>query len=278
MRRTGSSTTAACSCQRGNGSNGSRSKCTRRPLCQRSGGVTPSGAPSAAPFRPIARLVVWATDCTTGPASSTTGLASVCKTPAASAAVCTPARTICTAPPVTPATRLATGLTTPGIFMRHPSITCTAPILLASYQPVHTDPRVCGPLVRRPRIDSRGSGATTLGRREPMEPTRCSLRPAWHSGSIVPRRCDRGPQINSRLPRFAGNRRLGPKAAQWSASTVRGCCGRVRHVHGICAAGHAHRQSPGGGWIPQKCDTRIAAQGCRTAIFGWKTGLTEFGG
>ena len=40
IRRTGSSTTAACSCQRGNGSSGSRSKCTRRPLCQRTGGST----------------------------------------------------------------------------------------------------------------------------------------------------------------------------------------------------------------------------------------------
>lgn len=188
MRRTGSSTTAACSCQRGNGSNGSRSKCTRRPLCQRSGGVTPSGALSAAPFRPIARLVVWATDCTTGAASSTTGLASVCKTPAASAAVCTPARTTCAAPPVTPATRLATGLTTPGIFMRHPSITCTAPILLASYQPVHTDPRVCGPLVRRPRIDPRGSGATTLGAAgaDGTDPVFASARLALRINSAAP--------------------------------------------------------------------------------------------
>ena len=33
--RTGPSTTAACSCQRGNGSSGSRSRCTRRPLCHR---------------------------------------------------------------------------------------------------------------------------------------------------------------------------------------------------------------------------------------------------
>ncbi len=37
------STMAACSCQRGNGSSGSRSKCTRRPLRQRTGGVIPSG-------------------------------------------------------------------------------------------------------------------------------------------------------------------------------------------------------------------------------------------
>src|SRR5262249_8998706 len=44
--RTGSSTTAACSCQRGNGSGGSRSRCTRWPLCQRTGGSTWLAEPS----------------------------------------------------------------------------------------------------------------------------------------------------------------------------------------------------------------------------------------
>lgn len=71
--RTGSSTMAACSCQRGNGSSGSRSKCTRRPLRQRTGGVIPSGDSLWEPRTPIARPVVCTTDCTTGPVSSSTG-------------------------------------------------------------------------------------------------------------------------------------------------------------------------------------------------------------
>jgi len=56
--RTGSSTAGAYSCQRGNGSNGSRSRCTRCPLCQRTGGVMGAAAPSAELSNPIARPVV----------------------------------------------------------------------------------------------------------------------------------------------------------------------------------------------------------------------------
>ncbi len=57
--RIGSSTTAAYSCQRGNGSNGSRSRCTRCPLCQRTGGVIALTRPVgriAHPERPAGRV------------------------------------------------------------------------------------------------------------------------------------------------------------------------------------------------------------------------------
>src|ERR1700739_2353155 len=114
--RTGSSTTAAYSCQQGNGNNGSRSKCTRCPLCQRIGAVMPLEDPLEELFIPSTRPVESAADCSTGPPSSTTGLANSCTAPAAPAAVDTPARTAWAAPPVTPATTLAT----PGIFIRSP--------------------------------------------------------------------------------------------------------------------------------------------------------------
>ncbi|CAG6952007.1 hypothetical protein PICSAR164_00308 [Mycobacterium avium subsp. paratuberculosis] len=131
--RTGSSTAGAYSCQRGKGSSGSRSRCTRRPLCQRTGG-TIAGAPSAEPSNPMARPVVCAIDWITGPASSATGLANVCRAPAAPAAVDTPARTTCAAPPATPATTLET----PGIFTRHPSITSPRSMILTCAGAVHT--------------------------------------------------------------------------------------------------------------------------------------------
>ena len=83
----GSSTTAEYSCQRGNGSNGSRSRCTRRPLCQRTGGRMFSRVPSVELLIPSARPVELATDCTTGPANSATGLANSWTAPAAPAAV-----------------------------------------------------------------------------------------------------------------------------------------------------------------------------------------------
>lgn len=58
IRRTGSSTAGAYSPQRGNGSNGSRSRCTRCPLCQRTGGVIGAAALSVEVSAPIARPVV----------------------------------------------------------------------------------------------------------------------------------------------------------------------------------------------------------------------------
>src|SRR5246127_3684472 len=117
IRRTGSSTAAAYSCQRGNGSNGSRSRCTRRPLCQRTGGVMVSEEdPLGELLIPSARPVDWAADCTTGPANSTTGLANTCTAPAAPAAVEKPARTTWVVPPVTAATTLPT----PGILIPSP--------------------------------------------------------------------------------------------------------------------------------------------------------------
>ncbi|CNU49581.1 Uncharacterised protein [Mycobacterium tuberculosis] len=114
--RTGSSTMAACSCQRGNGSSGSRSKCTRRPLRQRTGGVIPLGDSLWEPRTPIARPVVCTTDCTTGPVSSSTGLASVCTAAAALPGKRAPARTVCATPLVTPPRTVAT----PGIFTESP--------------------------------------------------------------------------------------------------------------------------------------------------------------
>jgi hypothetical protein len=75
-----------------------------------------SRGPSGELLIPSARPVELATDCTTGPASSTTGLANSCTAPAAPAALATPARTTCAAPPVTPAMTLAT----PGIFIQSP--------------------------------------------------------------------------------------------------------------------------------------------------------------
>src|SRR6202012_1407278 len=117
IRRTGSSTTAEYSCQLGNGSNGSRSRCTRRPLCQRTGGGTPSGEPLDEPFMPRTRPVECAIDGTRGPSISSTGLANRPTVPAAPVAVDTPARTTWPAPPVRPATTPAT----PGMLIRAPS-------------------------------------------------------------------------------------------------------------------------------------------------------------
>src|SRR6185437_6322759 len=70
----------------------------------------------------------------TGPASSATGPANVCTAPAAPAAVDTPARTTCAAPPATPATTLET----PGIFTRHPSLRLPRLMILTCGGPVHT--------------------------------------------------------------------------------------------------------------------------------------------
>lgn len=99
-----------------NGSSGSRSKCTRRPLRQRTGGVIPSGDSLWEPRTPIARPVVCTTDCTTGPVSSSTGLASVCTAAAALPGKRAPARTVCATPLVTPPRTVAT----PGIFTESP--------------------------------------------------------------------------------------------------------------------------------------------------------------
>ena len=108
--RTGSSTTAACSCQRGNGSSGSRSRCTRCPLCQRTVAEAPSRLPLAGRPVPSRRAVDWLTESSTGPVS-------VCTASAAVVAPCTPACNICTAPPATPPTKAVT----PGTFITHPS-------------------------------------------------------------------------------------------------------------------------------------------------------------
>ncbi|CPR12919.1 hypothetical protein BN971_04225 [Mycobacterium bohemicum DSM 44277] len=78
--------------------------------------VTRAGARGAGPVTPMTRPVVCAIDCTTGTASSVTGLVSVCTALAAPAAVETPARTSCAAPPATPATTSVT----PGIFTASP--------------------------------------------------------------------------------------------------------------------------------------------------------------
>ena len=106
------------------------------PLCQRTGGRMVSAEPLVEVLIPSARPVESATDCTTGPASSATGLANSWTAPAAPAAVDTPARIIWAAPPVTSATTLDT----PGIFIQSPFNYVYRLMILASHGPVHSSP------------------------------------------------------------------------------------------------------------------------------------------